>query len=81
MLEFAAAKMGLDLARCWIVGDKIIDLEAGVRAGLAGAVLVRTGYGAKMEREIDTLCAGTTKIFVADHVGSALEVILGSRPL
>lgn len=81
MLEYAAAKMGLHLSQCWMVGDKIIDLEAGIRAGLAGVILVRTGYGRGVESEVATLEAGPTKIFVADHVFDAVEIILRSRPL
>ena len=42
---------GVDLARSWIVGDKLIDLQCGWNAGLRGAILVRTGDGAQTERE------------------------------
>ncbi|HTL51267.1 MAG TPA: HAD family hydrolase [Planctomycetota bacterium] len=45
MLLKAAAAFPIDLARSWIVGDRLTDLEAGRNAGLAGAVLVKTGYG------------------------------------
>jgi D-glycero-D-manno-heptose 1,7-bisphosphate phosphatase len=44
MLLRAAAEMGLDLGRSFLVGDKRSDLEAGARAG-ARTILVRTGYG------------------------------------
>ena len=44
MLEDAAAELGLDLARSWMVGDKLLDVEAGLRAGCR-AVMVTTGYG------------------------------------
>ena len=40
---------GLDLARSYMVGDKLIDLEAGWNAGVKRSLLVRTGYGAKEE--------------------------------
>jgi len=33
MLLQAAAERGLDLSRCWMVGDSPRDLEAGTRAG------------------------------------------------
>lgn len=81
MLEHAAAQMSLDLGRSWIVGDKILDLEAGVRAGVAGAVLVRTGYGQRMESDLGKLHPATTKILIADHVADAIELILSSGPL
>ncbi len=39
MLTRAAFKHGLDLARSWIVGDTLDDIEAGHRAGCRGALL------------------------------------------
>ena len=45
MLRHAAELLNLDLARSWIVGDKVSDLEAGVAAGIAGGIAVRTGHG------------------------------------
>jgi D-glycero-D-manno-heptose 1,7-bisphosphate phosphatase len=44
MLLQAAREFGLDLPRCYTVGDKASDLEAGLRA-TCRTVLVRTGYG------------------------------------
>jgi D-glycero-D-manno-heptose 1,7-bisphosphate phosphatase len=41
----AARELGLDLARCWMVGDAARDLEAGWAAGVPG-ILVATGKGA-----------------------------------
>ena len=41
----------LDLAQSFMVGDKLIDLECGWNAGVKKGFLVRTGYGAKVERE------------------------------
>ena len=32
-----------------MVGDKLIDLECGWNAGVKQSLLVRTGYGAKLE--------------------------------
>ena len=40
----------LDLSRCFMVGDKLIDLECGWNAGVKQCLLVRTGYGAELER-------------------------------
>ena len=45
MILRAAELLNLDLARSWIVGDKVSDLAAGKAAGLAGGLLVETGYG------------------------------------
>jgi len=41
----------LDLAGSYMVGDKRIDLEAGWNAGVKRSILVRTGYGAELERQ------------------------------
>lgn len=43
MLEEAARHHGLDLAACWMIGDKSIDVEAGRAAGCR-TILVQTGY-------------------------------------
>lgn len=40
MLHLAAARLGLDLSRSLMVGDKPSDMEAGRRAGLAGGWLI-----------------------------------------
>lgn len=50
MLKTAAEELDVDLSRCFIVGDKISDLEAGHEVGCR-TVLVRTGYGVEMEKE------------------------------
>lgn len=44
MLLEAASELSLDLGRSWIIGDKPIDIECGINAGVPG-VLVKTGYG------------------------------------
>lgn len=44
MLVAAAADLGLDLARSFIIGDACRDIEAGLVAGCA-AILVETGMG------------------------------------
>jgi D-glycero-D-manno-heptose 1,7-bisphosphate phosphatase len=46
----ARDEFGLDLARSYMIGDKLIDVECGQNAGLKKAILVRTGYGAEAER-------------------------------
>ena len=40
----ARDELGVDLKRSWMVGDKLIDTQAGCLAG-ARTVLVATGYG------------------------------------
>ena len=44
LLERAARDLSLDLERSWMVGDHPTDVEAGIRAGGRG-ILVLTGHG------------------------------------
>src|SRR5580658_7061406 len=41
----------LDLPASYFIGDKLIDLECGWNAGVKKSILVRTGYGRKLEQE------------------------------
>ena len=43
--------LGVDLAHSFMVGDKVIDLECGWNAGVQQSILVRTGYGGKLEQQ------------------------------
>ena len=52
----------IDLAACYMIGDRLIDLECGWNAGVKECILVRTGYGADCERTS------------ADKLGSAVVV-------
>ena len=57
----------LDLSRSYMIGDKLIDLECGWNARVRKSILVRTGYGRKVEQNdkdqlrdaivVDDLCA------------------------
>ncbi len=42
MLEKAIARFRLDPARCWIVGDRARDLEAGAKVGVRGIMVGHT---------------------------------------
>ena len=65
----ARDEFGLDLARSFMVGDKLIDLECGWNAGVQKSILVRTGYGAEVERE--SLEELKRAVVVADLSGAA----------
>ena len=65
MLEKAIARFKLDVSQCWIVGDRLRDMEAGAKAGVRG-ILVG-------EEEVDFAPR------VAD-LRAATEVILGPHP-
>lgn len=47
----ARDEFGLCLAESYVIGDKLIDLQCGWNAGVRKALLVRTGYGAELERQ------------------------------
>ena len=47
----ARDEFNLNLTESFMVGDKLIDLECGWNAGVKTSILVRTGYGAKLERK------------------------------
>ncbi len=64
---------GIDLARSYMVGDKIADLECGWNAGVRASVLVRTGYGAETEKRAPLAVA---RAWVVDDLPAAVEVIL-----
>ncbi len=44
MLMRAARELEIDLAKSWMIGDRLTDLQAGAAAGCR-TILVRTGYG------------------------------------
>ncbi len=44
MILKAAGDHGIDLGRSYVIGDSVVDMEAGAAAGVRG-ILVLTGYG------------------------------------
>jgi D-glycero-D-manno-heptose 1,7-bisphosphate phosphatase len=69
----ARATYNLDLARSYMVGDKLIDLECGWNAGVKKSILVRTGYGANLEKKEE---AGLRDAVVVDDLCDAIDWIL-----
>lgn len=70
MLIEAAADHGLDLASCWMVGDRDLDIRCGKAAGCR-TILVRTGYGHEQ--------AATGADFEVSDVVEAVAVILSQN--
>ncbi len=68
MILRAAARLGLDLAGSWIVGDRAIDLEAGRAAGLAGGMQVLTGHGAAERDAALEVASGRFRVLGAESV-------------
>jgi D-glycero-D-manno-heptose 1,7-bisphosphate phosphatase len=71
----ARDEFNLNLAECFMVGDKLIDLECGWNAGVKKSILVRTGYGAKLEREEPE---PLKRAVVVDDLSGAADWILRS---
>jgi len=69
----ARDEFDLNLAESFMVGDKLIDLECGWNAGVKKSILVRTGYGAKLEQEsLEEL----KQAVIADDLNGATDWIL-----
>lgn len=47
----ARDEFGVELGHSYMIGDKLIDVECGWNAGVKKSILVRTGYGAQVERD------------------------------
>ena len=74
----AQKEFGVDLARSFMVGDKVIDLECGWNAGVRQSLLVRTGYGAETERKHADKMARA--VVVDDLPAAAAWILANSQP-
>lgn len=72
----ARDEFGLDLSQSFMIGDKLIDLECGWNAGVKQSILVRTGYGAEVERESTKELAQAA---IVDDLDKAAGYILNKR--
>jgi D-glycero-D-manno-heptose 1,7-bisphosphate phosphatase len=72
----ARAEFNLNLAESFMVGDKLIDLECGWNAGVKKSILVRTGYGAEVERAAANKFASAV---IVDDLSGAADWILSQK--
>ena len=72
MLVKAAADLGIDLRRSYIIGDKLADVAAGLAAGCR-PILVRTGYG----RDEEALLPEGVSCY--DDLRAAVEAIVTAK--
>jgi D-glycero-D-manno-heptose 1,7-bisphosphate phosphatase len=72
-LQDARDEYDLDLARSYMIGDKLIDLQCGWNAGVRKSILVRTGYGANLEKETP---AELSQAIIANDLAAAVDWIL-----
>jgi D-glycero-D-manno-heptose 1,7-bisphosphate phosphatase len=73
MIEAACNDHEIDLARSWMIGDKLIDVQTGKHAG-TGSVLVLTGYGMTSKVQLQDV---NTQI--ADNLLDAARMIVGKN--
>lgn len=73
----ARDEFALDLSLSYVIGDKLIDLECGWNAGVRKSILVRTGYGAELERSSPNKLQAAV---VVDDLPGAAEWILCNSP-
>lgn len=73
MLKQAAKDLDIDLKNSFVIGDKISDLSAGDVTGCR-KILVRTGYGKEMEKDLRNVSFQTNHI--ANDVLAAVKWIL-----
>ena len=71
----ARDEFGVDLGASYMVGDKLIDLQCGWNAGVKASLLVRTGYGAEVERKAPP---ELSRAVVVDNLPAAVDWILGA---
>ncbi|MBM3822393.1 MAG: HAD family hydrolase [Verrucomicrobia bacterium] len=69
----ARDEFGLDLARSYMVGDKLLDVECGRNAGTRLSLLVKTGYGADVIRAGEPLPRESR---VVENLTEAADLIL-----
>ncbi|HTS00046.1 MAG TPA: HAD hydrolase-like protein, partial [Bacteroidota bacterium] len=73
MLHRAARDLGLDLARSYVIGDRIVDVQAARNAGARG-ILVLTGYG--MTAMEECRAQGVVPDHIAPSVREAVAFVL-----
>ncbi|HOY62047.1 MAG TPA: HAD family hydrolase [bacterium] len=75
LIDRAAAEMGLDAARSYMIGDKLSDVALAKRAGCAAGILVLTGYG-RGDWEFNREREGVEPDFIAEDLLEAVDWLL-----
>lgn len=70
MIDQARHDFDIDMENSWFIGDKALDIETGIAAGVRTA-LVRTGYGRETE-----MASTVHPDITADNI---LEIVLDTR--
>ena len=72
MIESALADFPIELENSWMIGDKNLDVELGLNAGIK-PVLVMTGYGEKHLPELER-----PPFAVAENLLEAVKIVLAN---
>lgn len=75
LIERACERLDIDLAKSYMVGDQLIDIELAERAGIKG-ILVETGYGLG-EKEYLLPLSPLEPAYIAKDLLGAVRWILG----
>jgi D-glycero-D-manno-heptose 1,7-bisphosphate phosphatase len=70
MIESALADLPIDLENSWMIGDKILDVELGLNAGIK-PIMVLTGYG---EKHLPRLAR--PPFAIAENLLEAVKIVL-----
>ena len=78
MLLRAAEEMPIDLAQSWIVGDRASDMEAGLKAGLAGGLHLLTGHGSDDSERAAAAALATAEfqVLIGETLIDAIDLAL-----
>jgi D-glycero-D-manno-heptose 1,7-bisphosphate phosphatase len=80
MIELAADMLGFDVRSSWMIGDTAGDMRAARNAGLAGAIHVLTGHGAKERTEALEVATKEFRILAARDLDEALILLRAFFP-
>ena len=80
MVHRAGERLGVDLPRSWIVGDRFGDLAAGRAGGLAGGLHVLTGHGQRERADVLELVSDRFQVRLAESIADAMGMIPRLRP-
>ena len=72
MLLQAARELNLDIARSWMIGDRMSDVLAGMNAGCCGSIRVRTGL-----EPVSTSCG--PEFLTVNDMQAATDAVLHDR--
>lgn len=75
MIDTAAAQLGLNLDKSCLVGDAVSDIETARNAGLAKAVHVLTGHGARDRPSVQALDMDGTALECVDSIADVAAAL------